>query len=161
MSDSKPPLRRRTEPKERMKYRDRNRKQIELPSGATIVIAKLNVFNEPFITPGKKDEAETQGMKLSMFALTNPNNGPFTYNGEEARLVNKPVAGPGEITIGEIDQADADAIINAVVEFSGLTKGASEARKTFPEGPAQDDQPAPAGDALRGIADGAVKAAAG
>lgn len=119
-----------------MKYRDRNRKKIELPSGATIVIAKLNVFNEPFLAPSKKEEAETQGMKLSMFALTNPNNGPFTFDGESARLVNKPTAGPGEITIGEIDQADADAIVNAVVEFSGLTKSASEARKTFPEGSA-------------------------
>ena len=144
-----------------MKYRDRNRKQIELPSGATIVIAKLNVFNEPFITPGKKDEAETQGMKLSMFALTNPNNGPFSYNGEEARLVNKPVAGAGEITIGEIDQADADAIINSVVEFSGLTKSASEARKTFPEGPAQTGEHPPAGHALRGVADRDFETVAG
>lgn len=143
-----------------MKYRDRNRKEIELPSGATIVVAKLNVFNEPFIAT-KKDEAETQGMKLSMFALTNPNNGPFCYQGEEAKLVNKPTAGPGEITIGEIDQADADAIVNAVVEFSGLTKSASEARKTFPEGQTEAGEPAPSGDALRGIADGTLKTAAG
>lgn len=144
-----------------MKYRDRNRKEIGLPSGATITIAKLNVFNEPFITPSKKDEAETQGMKLSMFALTNPNNGPFTFEGESARLVNKPVAAPGEITIGEIDQADADAIINAVVEFSGLTKGASEARKTFPEGQEKNGEHPPAGDAVRSPADRAVEAAVG
>lgn len=144
-----------------MKYRDRNRKRISLPSGATIVIAKLNVFNEPFITSSRKDEAETQGMKLSMFALTNPNNGPFTFEGQEARLVNKPVAGDGEIAIGELDQADADAIVNAVVEFSGLTKSAAEARKTFPEGPKKDGEPAPAGDALRSVANGVAETAAG
>lgn len=136
-----------------MKYRDRNRKSVLLPSGATIVIAKLNTFNEPFIVARKGDDELVAGVRLAKFALTNPANSPlhFPHDGEveKLRIVDKPVADEGEITISDLDQADADKIVNEVVEFSGMGNAGREARKTFPEGQAQDGGDPPAGDALR------------
>lgn len=143
------------------RYQARNRKRIELPSGATITIAKLNVFNEPFITVQRGEDQETQGMKMSIFALTNPNNGPLCFEGEELRIVKSDVAKAGEITIGELDQEDADTIIREVVAFSGLTKGGAEDRKTFPEGSQTGGEPASAGGALPLSPNGVAQAAVG
>src|SRR5690348_15028986 len=105
-----------------MSYRDRLRKEIKLPSGATIVIHKLNTFNEPFLTARRKngdgDPEMESGVRLAKFALTNPGNGPLTFENEQLRIVDKPEAGPGEITINELEQADADLIFKSVLEFS-------------------------------------------
>lgn len=143
-----------------MKYRDRNRNRIKLPSGAHIVIAKLNTFNEPFIADQKGDDI-AKGVRLAKFALTNPANGPLEYDGETARIVDKPVAGENEITIGELDQEDANEIVRQVMEFSGLTKAGQEARKTFPETANAGAEPASGGEVIRMPSDRPVEAAAG
>jgi len=121
-----------------MSYRDRLRKTITLPSGATIVIHKLNTFNEPFLTTRRRncdgDNDIESGVRLAKFALSNPNNGPLTFDGESLRIVDKDEAGEGEITISQLEQSDADTIFKAVLEFSELTKAGQEARATFPEG---------------------------
>lgn len=144
-----------------MRYKERNRKQIKLPSGATIVIAKLNTFSEPFIAQRKTDDDLTAGVRLAKYCLTNPANGPFCFEQESARIVDKPTADPGEITIEELEQDDADAIIREITVFSGLDKAGREARNTFPAGQAPGDQPASNGDDLPRPADGTLKTAAG
>ena len=142
-----------------MSYRDRLRKQLALPSGATIVIHKLNTYNEPWITPRRNGE-EDAGIKLAKFCLTNPNNGPLQFEGEQLRIVDK-TAGEGEISISELPQEDAECIISAVVEFSGLNKAGQEARKTFPEGQETGSAIASPGTVVSLPADGAAQAAAG
>lgn len=144
-----------------MKYTERNRKTLKLPSGATIVIAKLNTYCEPFIARRAKEEEQEAGSRLAKYCLTNPANGPFQFEGEPARIVDKPMAGEGEISITDLDQADADAIVNGIIEFSGLTKAGAEARKTFPEGSKTGGEPPPGGEALRNPADGAAQDAVG
>lgn len=135
-----------------MKYQDRNRKNITLPSGAQIVIAKLNGFCEPFIVSKKEDEM-TGGVRLARFCLVNPQNGELRFEGEAARIVDKAVAEPGEITIAEIEQADADMIVKEVIVFSGLNSAGREARKTFPEKSKNGDERPSAGRAVSRAAD--------
>lgn len=144
-----------------MKYTDRNRKKITLPSGGEITIAKLNGFSAPFLEARRGEDDGARGMRLAVHCLTNPANGLLRFEGEDARIVNKETAAPGEVTIAEMDQADADKIVNEVIAFSGLNAAGQEARKTFPEGPAPGGEPAPVGEALRGAADGAGAVAAG
>lgn len=148
-----------------MSYRDRLRKKIELPSGATIVIHKLNTFNEPFLTPrrrnGDGDVDLESGMRLAKFALANPNNGPLIFGSESFRIVDKPVAGEMEITIDELEQADADAIFKSVLEFSGMTKAGQEARDTFPAGQETGGATPSAGQIVSLPPDRSAEAAAG
>ena len=147
-----------------MNYRDRNRKSIKLPSGATIVIAKLNTFNEPFIITRKGGDELAAGVRLAKFALSNPNNSVMVFQGDEVerlRIVDKPVAEVGEITIADLDQEDADIIVQEVIKFSGLDNASREARKTFPEGQAPGGEPPSAGHDLSRSPDGAAEAALG
>lgn len=109
-----------------MSYRDRLRKEIKLPSGASIVIHKLNAYSESFLTPRKGDDDLQRGMVRSRYMLTNPLNGPLCFDGEALRIVDKDIAGPGEITITELEQADADKILEEIMEFSGLTKAGQD-----------------------------------
>lgn len=149
-----------------MSYRDRLRKTIQLPSGATIVIAKLNTFNEPFLTTPRKRNGEAEaeegnGIRLAKFALCNPANGPLEFEGEKLRIVDKPEAALGEITIGELEQADATAIFNSVLDFSGLSKAGQEARDTFHEGQTAGGATPSAGAIVSLPADRPAAAAAG
>ena len=148
-----------------MSYRDRNRKQIILPSGATIVIARLNTFNEPFIITRKGGDELAAGVRLAKFALSNPNNSVMVFKGgeeiERLRIVDKPVAEAGEITISDLDQEDADTIVQEVIKFSGLDNASREARKTFPEGQAPGGEPPSAGDDLSRAANGTPETAPG
>ena len=144
-----------------MKYRERNRKLLTLPSGGKILIAKLNSFNEPFLVQTKREGEMEAGIRLAKFALTNPNNGPLILDGEEARIVDKEKPGEGELTISELEQADADLIVSEVIEFSGLGTAGREARKTFPERPETGGASAPAGNLVSLPPDGAAQAAAG
>ena len=142
-----------------MSYRERLQKRITLPSGASIVIHALNTFSEPWIIPRRNGE-EDAGIKLAKFCLTNPNNGPLEFEGEKLRIVDKP-AGEGEIAISELSQADADFIVNQVIEFSGLGKAGQEARKTFPEGQEASGATASAGTVVSLPADRPAQAAVG
>ena len=128
-----------------MKYLDKNKRRITLPSGAEIDIFKLNSFSEPFLTSGKQDDTAA-GLGLSLFILESK-VGPLCHQGESGKIVNKPKdqCAEGEIPIELLEQADADAIINQVIEFSGLNKAGAEARKTFPERQEASRVPASAG----------------
>lgn len=148
-------------------YRSRQIKTIKLPSGATIDIHKLNTFDEPFIAARRKrngaDEegaAFEDGLRFSRYVLANPKNGPLCYGGECLRIVDKPEAGTGEITITELDQADADKIVAEVVDFSGLGRAGREAAKTFPEGQAPAESVAHSGQDLRVPAGGPAEPSA-
>ena len=132
-----------------MKYLDKTRKTIKLPSGGEIEIFKLNSFNDPFLKASGNGDAEA-GISISLFILTNK-VGKLEFQGEVGTIVNKPAkdCAPQEIPIELLPQEDADAIIKEVLEFSGLTKAGQEARKTFPEGSETGGVPAPAGEDVR------------
>lgn len=110
------------------------KKEITLPSGARIVIKKLNSFCEAFTTRKQTDE-ERQDASLRKM-LANPENGPLMFEGKPLRIVDKPTAGDGEIRIEELEQADVNTLCQEIISFSGLDKAGAEARKTFPEGQA-------------------------
>lgn len=128
-----------------------------------MVIHKLNTFNEPFLSPRRRngDGEEESGVRLAKFAITNPNNGPLEFQGESLRIVDKPKAEAGEIALDELEQADADAILKAVLDFSGLSKAGQEARATFPEGPEPGGATAPDRAVVPLPPNGTVAAAAG
>jgi hypothetical protein len=131
-----------------MKYLNQSRKRIKLPSGAEIVIHKLNSFAEPFIST-EKDETQ-RGYALSRFILTQ-RVGKLCFEGEESTIVDIPAkaAVEGTLPIEALDQSDADEIIKQVLSFSGLDKAGQEARKTFPEKPEASSRPASNGEAIR------------
>jgi hypothetical protein len=134
-----------------MKYLNQSKKRIKLPSGAEIVIHKLNSFAEPFLSPDKDDNK--RGLDLSRYILTQ-RVGKLCFEGEESTIGT-------EIPIEDLDQADADEIIKQVLAFSGLDKAGQEARKTFPEKPESSSRPASNGEALRVPADSTPQAAVG
>jgi hypothetical protein len=79
------------------------------------------------------------------------------HNGESYRIVDAPFADAkdDEISIDEMPQEDAQAIVTAVQEFSGMTKEAAQRAKPFPQEPEASRQPPPDGEDLRRIAFGA------
>jgi hypothetical protein len=140
------------------------RKQLTLPSGATCVIRPLKASDMMGLgsipdvliqsAKGKKVETSLDGKDdkeiarvleygfLSIKASLLKACGVLVSNGQRYNIVDKPAidAKPSEITIEEIDQADAEFIYNEVKELSGWTKGAAEAAQTFPE--KQESSPA-------------------
>ena len=143
-----------------MNYRERSpsRKEITLPSGAVIQIKKLNAYATPALAKRVADDEASYGARLSIYILTD-RTGPL----EGLKIVEKVADEATEIAIEELDQADAEAIVSGVMEFSGLTKRAEEARATFPEaGQTNGHQCAPSGNALPGpSSDGSPEAPAG
>lgn len=134
-------------------YLNGKRKQIALPSGASATVRKLNQFDfmeakgfpsaiaanakkrngakEPE-TVEENPEMLSFGLIVTKLALTKACDG-IQFEDAKLVIVDKAEAGPGEITINDLDQADGQAIINAVNELSGLTKGAAQAAATFSE----------------------------
>mgnify|MGYP000016348967 CR=1 FL=1 len=111
-----------------MSYRDRLKKTITLPSGYKVQIEKLNALNAPFMEKRASETEGESGRRLSVFILTNK-VGPL----DGLKIVETVTSPTTEIGIGELEQADADFIIGEVLDFSGLSKRAEEARRTFPE----------------------------
>lgn len=68
-----------------------------------------------------------------------------TKEGDRFKIVDKLIDDltENEISIEELNQADADAICAAIDELSGLKKEAVEAAQTFPEGQADGSGSAP------------------
>ena len=138
-------------------YRQRLKKEIDLPSGERITIEKLNAFNAPFIEKRATEDDGQNGIRLSRFILTQK-VGPL----DGMKIVETVTDSKTEIGIQEIEQADVDCIVDAVLEFSGLTKRGQEARKTFPETATNGSACPPSREALSGApADGPVAIANG
>ena len=147
-------------------YFDRTRKLVTLPSGATVLIRKITagdfrgITSEVPVLDGFRKsghiptEAEVaQAVKMATRILTLC-CGAFKYQGETYRIVDKPFSDPGlkedELPIELLDQADAEAIISAVHEFSGLLKGGGQNGRTFQQGATADVLPP--GEAVREMA---------
>jgi len=128
-------------------------KQIKLSSGATCVIRPLsqrdliaNGAAPLFIqfakmakrrAPSSEDIDETKAIEamvhLAEIKLTNC-CGPITYpDGTRLAIVKKPFheCASNEVTIDDLAQQDANEIVAAIDELSGLTKEAVEAAATF------------------------------
>jgi hypothetical protein len=141
-----------------MKYLNRTRKILTLPSGATAELRKLNFYNQALNDFGKKDE----GIGISMFILTEK-VGWLKFEGDEYTIVNKRTKDciPGELSVDDLEQADAQAIVDGVMEFSGLTKTGREAVGTFPEKQIPSGEPSSVGAVIQLPSDRVNEAAAG
>lgn len=102
-----------------MSYRERTRKLITLPSGATVFVRKFGLrdFIEANVQPDKKQLSLDEQVRLMNQALTKCAWG-FNYNGEKLSIVQKPVSecSDSELSIDLLDQADGLAIVNAIHE---------------------------------------------
>lgn len=138
-----------------MTYRHRLTKQITLPSGVAVTISKLNAFNAPFLEKRVSDDPSDHGVRLTKFILTDKVG---TIDG--LKIVDGvPSDTDSEIGIHELEQDDIDFVVAEVLDFSGLSKRAEEARRTFPEAQANGNSRAPHSQDVSGdTSDAIVKA---
>lgn len=128
------------------------REKLTLPSGATCVVRKLcaadfalhtgevPVFNEDAATPARAGEPDAkaiaQGVHYARMALLCACSPLSMPDGRRLRIVDKELdqLRDGEITIGEMDDVDAQAVFNAVAELSGVMRkeAVNGAAKPFP-----------------------------
>lgn len=128
------------------------RQKLNLPSGATCVVRKLSaadfalhtgdipIFNNGADKPVKDGppdaRAIAQGVQYVKLALLCACSPITLADGRRLRIVDKELdqLREGEITIGEMDDADAQAVFNAVAELSGVMRkeAAPSAAKPFP-----------------------------
>lgn len=100
-------------------------------------------------------EEISQGAKLTLIALTKCASRITTKDGRKLRIVDKELdeCRPDEITVGEMTQADAQAIVQAINELSGATEEATLAVKPFSEIEKATDSNSSVGEAIRQTAD--------
>lgn len=157
---------------------NKGRKTITLPSGGTCVVRKL--AESDFIAAGqtvlllnlidperRRKKAVEVDEEKAFQALVDLHNvmltsccGRITFPDKTvAKIVQKPFdeCTDAEITIEELAQPDAAAIIQAVKELSGMTKEAVQAARSFPEAAESSHRPASAGEELPGSADRAAQ----
>lgn len=145
------------------------RKRIALPSGGFVTVRKLSPMDTLSLgfIPQAFPDADTkrkrgqstepsaeeiaQGVRLSIIALTKCTSRITAKDGSKLRIVDRELdeCGADEITVGELEQDDASAIVQAVNELSALTKEATLAVKPFPEKQEATDSSSPAGETLR------------
>jgi hypothetical protein len=144
-----------------MTYQDRQTQPLNLPSGATCRIRKLTA--QDWLSAGERDlpllfaraggatqlstadpEAIALGIRLGHVALLRCCR-RIVAEGQNLTLVEKPFTdcAAGELSLELLDQADAQAIIEAVFTFSGLSGG--RPAPPFPGQPETASAPAPAG----------------
>lgn len=127
------------------------RKQITLPSGATCVVRKLSRLDFigsdripqafPLVDPNRPSQAPTPELQdfaaaLGRISLVKACGAITQPDGRRLRIVQKHFAecGPDEMAVEEVSDADADAIINAVAELTGMTQEAGREAAPFPAG---------------------------
>jgi hypothetical protein len=115
------------------------RKLIELPSGARVKIRCLSVYDLMLIEQPPKNPTEAQriaaGVSMVRAILTRCTGQIRAKDGTRKRIVDKHFDDADdltEITIEELDQADADKIVAEVHALSNL-KEAGDKPKPFPE----------------------------
>lgn len=140
------------------------RKTITLPSGATVKVRKLSALDlaseigeiktlalagdKPKSQPSQKDiEFGSRVVRIALTKCT----GKIVFGDSAKRIVDKHFSESDdatEITIEELDQADADAIVSAVFELSGIG-GATASVAKFPEEQAASGAGGQAGAAIQ------------
>ena len=137
-----------------MGYQNRSRKQITLPSGATVIIGRINQWGfleivkdlgianieavRKMAEPKEINDLDVDatlrnvGMmrKLIVKSTSLMRDGGQTY-----RIVDKPFAdcGAGELSVDELESEDAIAIFNEAMKLAGLAAADGDAAKPFPE----------------------------
>jgi hypothetical protein len=121
------------------------RKLIELPSGARVKIRKLSFFD--FARIDQKDNAQVLRVMLTRCT------GKVRFSETDKRqIVDKHFDDADdltEITIEELDQADAEKIVAEVSKLSGIGSEEAETLKPFPEKTEVVSASGPAGDTLQ------------
>ena len=160
------------------------RKKITLPSGGTVVVRKIAAQDfalhqgeipavyQPEVgraaprAPGQEYEPSQRqiaegirSMRVVLLSCCSPITGA---DGIRRKLVEKDLdqTTDAEITIGELSDQDAQAIVTAVAELTNLGKEAASAARKFPEESETPGVCGPAGPALSEIADGTSQAVA-
>ena len=130
-----------------------SRRTLTLPSGSTCVVRKLSRLDfigsdripQAFAVVDEKRASTADTAALNDFAATLGRIsmvkacGAITQvDGRRLRIVSKHFAecGPDEVAVEEIPDGDADAIINAVAELTGMTQEAGREAAPFPAGQA-------------------------
>lgn len=147
-----------------------SRKEIVLPSGGKCRVRRIsgNDFIAAGLTPivadlrkqsrskasleGEFDQRTLENMVKVTEAMLLRCVGKITLaDGRTVKIVRKDLDDltDGEITIEELDQPDADAIVAEIHQLSGLTKGAAQAVAPFPEKPPVVTGPPSDGEGLR------------
>lgn len=136
------------------------RHNLTLPSGGTCVVRALSALDlgkmpikpAAFPNPERFKEVAAEGSlesltdveignvaKVMEFILLSENRicSPITWGNDRRRVVsNKDLdeVCDDEITVEELPQADADAIVGKVFELGSMTKEAGQSLGTFPQG---------------------------
>lgn len=107
-------------------YKQRNRKEIELPSGLGVTIKKLSIGD--VYEMGGTGFDESSQLKSSIDMVCKCVTGPF-------KVVDKPVneCGDDELSVSDLDNQDFEFVINAITEFSGLQAVEDNLKKSQPE----------------------------
>lgn len=130
-------------------------KQLTLPSGATCAVRKLAAYDfielgnipTPLLVETTKKKLESNdfpkiskedlafGVALARLALTRACSPLRSATGGEFIIVDKPFhkCAANEISIEELEQADADMIVAEVTALSKMAKEAADKAKPFPE----------------------------
>jgi hypothetical protein len=120
------------------------RKLIELPSGACVKVRALSMFDFSKVDAKNPEQ-------IMRVALTRCTGKVRFAENDRRQIVDKHFDDADdltEITIEELDQADAEAIVSAVFKLSGVGKEASESLKPFPQEQEKPGADSPAGNAV-------------
>lgn len=166
-----------------MSYRDKSRKSLTLPSGAKCTIRKFSPYdflsaeftpstipdpNAPEIvidsetSDHQKQKLVSQIIHMRRTAVLKCCS-PLEFEGEKLTVVDKRFTEceSNEIAIDEVEREDLQAIMDAVIAFSGLTKAAQDAATPFPSESNASSERSPNGEALRETPDGNLVTAGG
>lgn len=133
-----------------MSTRPETRKWLDLPSGARVKIRRLSIYDVMLAEQPPKNATEAQriaaGLSLVKIILTRCTAEIRHADGTRQRIVDKHFkdCGDDELSVEELDQADADKINAEVHAISDLGKGAGEQPKPFPENSSSERPPASA-----------------
>jgi hypothetical protein len=145
-------------------YKAMQSRSLTLPvSGATVRVRKLKQLD--FLEVGDvpaalsediqkrsaslkvSKEALLFGAKIIRIALLKCCS-ELKFSDGTLKIVDKPESEPGEITIEELDDLDANSIVDAVKSLSGMTKEAAEKARPFPKKQKVAGEPGPSSQAV-------------
>ena len=150
----------------------RTRQKLTLPSGGTCVVRALSAMDwlamprKPQAFPQSSNAQEPDDDALDakrveetaamLEAIIVRCCSPITWGDERKRIVigkDLDELGDDEITLEELSQDDANAIVAASAEVNSLTKEAGDSVGSFPEGSDGDGEHSSVGENLRGVAE--------
>ena len=149
----------------------KTRQKLTLPSGGTCVVRALSAMDwlamprKPQAFPqsssaepddGELDQKRVEETAAMLESIIARCCSPITWGDERKRIVigkDLDELGDDEITLEELSQDDANAIVAASAEVNSLTKEAGDSVGNFPEGSDGDGVDSSTGEDLRGVAE--------